>query len=104
MIKHIRMKPKNGLNTSVDSQTCSDEMPSKQETFSYVEKNIFSYIRHSLKWGKYCGDEYFSFVYIFVLSLVYILEKLIIRTVFFWFAVTLIPLVSKISLQASSYF
>ena len=35
------MKPKNGLNTSVDSQTCSDEMPSKQETFSYVEK-IFS--------------------------------------------------------------
>ena len=43
------MKPKNGLNTSVDSQTCSDEMPSKQETFSYVEKNIFSYIRNSLK-------------------------------------------------------
>ena len=65
MIKHIKMKPKNGLNTSVDSQTCSDEMPSKQETFSYVEKNIFSYIRNSLKWGKYCGDEYFSFVYIF---------------------------------------
>ena len=41
MIKHIRMKPKNGLNTSVDSQTCSDEMPSKQETFSYVEKKYF---------------------------------------------------------------
>ena len=41
MIKHIRMKPKSGLNTSVDSQTCSDEMPSKQGTFSYVEKKYF---------------------------------------------------------------